>query len=100
MVGERAQFMLSRVQELAIDRTDQRVANALLRMISEPGDGPKEVTTTRQDLAELCATTIHTVSRFIAQWQREGIVDGGRGRITVRNVQALREIAQQPSPPR
>jgi CRP-like cAMP-binding protein len=92
MVGERAEFLLGRLEELGAERADQRVALALLRMVPQGGDGPAVVMTTRQDLAELSGTTIHTVSRLVAQWQRQRIVDGGRGRITVRNAKALGAI--------
>jgi CRP-like cAMP-binding protein len=97
IVGTRNQEMLQRLHEVSTIGVEQRVARALLRLSEArktEGDAePVEVPLSRQALAELSATTLHTVSRLVSGWQSEGIVSGGRGRIAVLDPSALLERA-------
>ena len=43
---------------------------------------------TRQDIAELTGTTLHTVSRLLNDWKQRGIVDCGRKRVVLRSPAA------------
>jgi CRP-like cAMP-binding protein len=47
----------------------------------------------RQDLAEMSGTTLHTVSRILSSWEADGLVDTGRRRVVVRKTQALEAVA-------
>ena len=89
IVGARTADMLRRIEELSTESAECRILRALLRL----ADGPPAVSVvkvSRQDLAELTATTLHTVSRAVSGWERKGWVRGGRGRITLFDVGALR----------
>jgi CRP-like cAMP-binding protein len=37
----------------------------------------------RQDIAGMTGTTLHTVSRILSAWEDQGIVEGGRQRIVL-----------------
>jgi CRP-like cAMP-binding protein len=50
---------------------------------------------TRQDVAEMTGTTLFTVSRILSAWEQDGIVAGGRGRISVKEPVRLRAIAER-----
>ena len=98
-VGDRVGEMNNRVVEMATQQVEQRVANALLRLIHQTGrkvDGGIEIDfpITRQDLSELTATTLHTVSRLLSAWEKEGLVVSKRKRITVRDPHALVLLSQ------
>lgn len=98
-VGNRLEEMHNRVVEMATQQVEQRVANALLRLINQTGrkmpDGIEiDFPITRQDLSELTATTLHTVSRLMSAWEKRGLVQSKRKRITVTNPHALVEISQ------
>ncbi|MFY0646138.1 Crp/Fnr family transcriptional regulator [Sulfitobacter geojensis] len=98
-VGNRLEDMHNRVVEMATQQVEQRVANALLRLINQTGrkmpDGIEiDFPITRQDLSELTATTLHTVSRLMSAWEKRGLVQSKRKRITVTNPHALVEISQ------
>lgn len=98
-VGNRLEEMHNRVVEMATLHVEQRVANALLRLINQTGrkvpDGIEiDFPITRQDLSELTATTLHTVSRLLSAWEKRGLVQSKRKRITVTNPHALVEISQ------
>lgn len=98
-VGDRVDEMNKRVVEMATQQVEQRVANALLRLINQTGrkvDNGIEIDfpITRQDLSELTATTLHTVSRLLSGWEKQGLVQSKRKRITVCDAHALVVIAQ------
>ncbi|MEP6065239.1 MAG: Crp/Fnr family transcriptional regulator [Paracoccaceae bacterium] len=98
-IGNRMGEMNNRVVEMATQQVEQRVANAVLRLINQTGrknsDGIEiDFPITRQDLSELTATTLHTVSRLLSAWEKRGLVQSKRKRITVTNPHALVEISQ------
>ena len=98
MVGERMGEMNSRIVELATLNVEQRVANALLRMIRQSGRKVEagvliDFPLTRQNISEMTGTTLHTVSRLLSAWQRDGIVESARRRITVTDPHRLMVIA-------
>jgi CRP-like cAMP-binding protein len=97
-VGQRLGEMNNRIVEMATQQVEQRVANALLRLINQTGrkvDGGIEIDfpITRQDLSELTATTLHTVSRLLSSWEKQGLVQSKRKRITVTDPHALVELS-------
>lgn len=99
-LGHRVGEMNNRIVELATQQVEQRVANALLRLISQAGrkveDGIEiDFPITRQDLSELTATTLHTVSRLLSAWERQGLVASRRKRITVCDPHALVVLSQR-----
>ena len=93
-LGHRLGEVHNRVVEMATQQVEQRVANALLRLINQTGrkvDGGIEIDfpITRQDLSELTATTLHTVSRLLSAWEKQGLVKSKRKRIKVCDPHAL-----------
>ncbi|HEV7433856.1 MAG TPA: helix-turn-helix domain-containing protein, partial [Pseudorhizobium sp.] len=48
----------------------------------------------RQDIAEMTGTTLHTVSRILSAWEGKGLVEGGRQKLLVRDVVALSALAE------
>lgn len=98
LVGEELATLRARYQELATERVEQRVARALLRLVASAGqrvDAGVQVSfpLSRQDLAELTGTTLHTVSRILSGWQEAGIVASGRRRVVVRRPHRLVALA-------
>lgn len=98
-LGLRLGEVQNRVVEMATQQVEQRVANALLRLINQTGrkvDNGIEIDfpITRQDLSELTATTLHTVSRLLSGWKKQGLVQSKRKRITVCDPHALVLLSQ------
>ena len=98
-LGHRVGEMNTRIVELATQQVEQRVANALLRLINQTGrkvEGGIEINfpITRQDLSELTATTLHTVSRLLSGWEKQGLVESKRKRIKVCDPHALVVLSQ------
>ena len=87
-VGERVGEINNRIVELATQQVEQRVACAILRLINQMGqkvEGGIEVgfPITRQNISDMTGTTLHTVSRLLSAWERDGIVMSERRKITV-----------------
>jgi CRP-like cAMP-binding protein len=87
-VGERVGEMNNRIVEMATQQVEQRVACAILRLITQTGrkvEGGIEIALpiTRQNISDMTGTTLHTVSRLLSGWERDGIVLSERRKITV-----------------
>jgi CRP-like cAMP-binding protein len=98
-IDERLQEVHSRVMELSTERVEQRVARTLLRLIGQAGHPTKDgveigFPISRQQIAEMTGTTLHTVSRLISAWESQGIVRGTRQKVLVLDSQALWRIAE------
>jgi CRP/FNR family transcriptional regulator, nitrogen oxide reductase regulator len=101
-MGSRVHDAHARLRELAGgERVERRLARALLRLVRQAGRREEggavriDFPITRQDLAEITGTTLHTASRVLSGWEQAGILEGGRRqRIVVRDPQALVRIAK------
>ncbi|GMV62908.1 MAG: Crp/Fnr family transcriptional regulator [Parvibaculum sp.] len=101
VVGGRIEELQRRLQEVATQRVEQRIASALLRLANQAGRRTEDgieipFALSRQDLAEMTATTLHTVSRTLSAWDQEGIVDSRRSsHLVIRRPHRLVEISGQ-----
>jgi len=98
-IGSRLAETQAQVMEMATQQVEQRIAHALVRLVNQSGrktdDGIEiDFPITRQDIAEMTGTTLHTVSRLLSAWEGEGIVRGGRQKVVVTDPHALVLIAE------
>lgn len=98
MIGDRLQETQDHASELSTDPVEQRVAAALLRLLKQAGKETSsgiavDFPVSRQDIAEMCGTTLHTVSRLFSAWVRSGLIEGGRQKVSVLQPSALEQIA-------
>jgi CRP-like cAMP-binding protein len=100
IVGRRLQELQNRYRELSTERVEQRVAHAVLRLLGSADGAGGEIgfPLSRQDIAELTGTTLHTVSRILSSWEQRGLLEGGRMRVVIRDPQALAAIASDLRP--
>lgn len=94
----RMQELRERYLELATEPVEQRIAHAVLRLAAQAGwqtaDGLLiDLPLSRADLGAMTGATLYTVSRVLRGWQRRGIVEVGRQRVTIRQPDAVRSIA-------
>ena len=99
MMGQRIQEAHTRLKELATQDVEHRVAHALLRLVSQSGrtvDGGVLVDfpVTRQEIAEISGTTMHSVSRTLSAWENAGLVVVGRQKVIVCDLERLTRIAE------
>ncbi|MBX3576335.1 MAG: Crp/Fnr family transcriptional regulator [Rhizobiaceae bacterium] len=102
-IGERLQETQERVVEMSTQQVEQRIASAVLRLVRQSGRKTGEgieidFPITRQDIAEMTGTTLHTVSRVLSAWEEQGIVGGGRQKVVVTDPHALLLIAENRRP--
>ncbi|MCA0008712.1 MULTISPECIES: Crp/Fnr family transcriptional regulator [unclassified Mesorhizobium] len=98
-VGSRLQDAHTRVIEMSTEQVDQRVAHALLKLIKQTGRQTDEgimidFPISRQDIAEMTGTTLHTVSRLLSSWEEKGLVKSGREKVTVVEPHRLLLLAE------
>ncbi len=103
-MGQRLQDAHLRIQELSNDEVEQRVARAILRLVDSAGQPTADgigiaFPITRQDIAEMTGTTLHTISRLLSGWKQRGIVDSGRKRIVLRSPAALARVGAHAAVP-
>ena len=98
-VGSRLQETQAQVMEISTERVEQRIAHTILRLVNQSGKKTKDgieidFPITRQDIAEMTGTTLHTVSRILSAWEDEGLVRGGRQKVTVIDPHGLLLVAE------
>jgi CRP/FNR family transcriptional regulator, cyclic AMP receptor protein len=84
-----------RLTKQSFQTVPSRVAGILAQLSREAQDGKgsgEEVTIrmNQTDLAQLAGTSRESVSRFLAELERAGVVRSGRGRVTVLEPEKLR----------
>ncbi|RFC69387.1 MULTISPECIES: Crp/Fnr family transcriptional regulator [Mesorhizobium] len=98
-VGSRLSDIQAQVVEMATEQVEQRVAHCLLRLIKQSGKQTNDGITidfpiSRQDIAEMTGTTLHTVSRLLTGWEEKGLVKSGRQQVTVVEPSRLSVLAE------
>ncbi|TYO63234.1 Crp/Fnr family transcriptional regulator [Bradyrhizobium hipponense] len=99
-VGARLQESHTRILEMSTQQVEQRVAHALLRLAKQSGkklDQGIEIDfpISRQDIAQMTGTTLHTVSRILSGWESQGLVESGRQRIILREPHRIVVLAER-----
>lgn len=87
-----------RLSRQSFQTVPSRVAGILVQLSREAQDGSGEGDATEEvtinmnqtDLAQLAGTSRESVSRFLAELERAGVVRSGRGRVTVLEPDKLR----------
>src|SRR4249919_1563029 len=84
-----------RISRQSFQTVPSRVAGVLSQLVAEEGqrveDGSEVTIRMNQaDLAQLAGTSRESVSRFLAELERSGVVRSGRGRVTVLEPAKLR----------
>ena len=101
-VGARLQETHTRVLEMSTQQVEQRIAHALLRLVKQSGRKVEhgveiDFPISRQDIAQMTGTTLHTVSRTLSAWENKGLVESGRQKIVVREPHKLFMLAEESS---
>lgn len=97
-IASRGADMCCRVEELSAGQVEQRIAKLLLRLaqrsgVDRPGQGTwVPVPLTRQDLAELCGTTVETAIRVMSRLRRRGVVRAAARGFMVTDLRELEAI--------
>ncbi|MGE0524979.1 MAG: Crp/Fnr family transcriptional regulator [Variibacter sp.] len=98
-LGARYHEMQVRIRELSTEKVERRIAHTVLRLAEQAGRRTARgieiaIPLSRQDLAEMSGTTLHTVSRTLSAWEEQKIVSCGRRRVVVAKANVLASIAE------
>jgi CRP-like cAMP-binding protein len=83
---------------MSTEEVARRIARALLRLANQAGRTVAQgieidFPISRQDIAAMTGTTLHTVSRILSGREQQGLVESGRQRV-LRDAHRLMEIAE------
>jgi len=99
-VGGRLQEIQTRVVEMSTQQVEQRIAHALLRLAKQSGRKVEhgieiDFAISRQDIAQMTGTTLHTVSRTLSGWEQSGLIESSRQRIVLREPHKIFLLAER-----
>ncbi|KPF58767.1 CRP-like cAMP-binding protein [Rhizobium subbaraonis] len=97
-IGQRLEEAHVRIREMSTQEVEKRVAHTVLRLAQKAGRSEAagiriDFPISRQDIAEMTGTTIHTVSRIFSAWESRGLIEGGRQKLLVRDMVELASLA-------
>lgn len=98
-VGHRLGEIQATLTEMATKAVEKRVAATVLRMANQSGRKTEDgieiaFPVTRENIADMTGTTLHTVSRLLSGWQKQGIVKSTRKHVVVTDPHRLVVISQ------
>ncbi len=96
LVTTRLRSAHERLQSVALESVEQRLARMLLVLVPKIGqqrDGLTVLPVTRQELADMVGSTVETTIRITSKWQRTGIVRSARNELTIADPAAVRALA-------
>lgn len=95
VISERMHELQDRYRELATLPVPQRLARTLIRLEAQRElSRMSAMRLSRQDLAEMIGSTVFTVSRILAAWHEEGLVDTGRETVTILQPAKLQRLSE------
>ncbi len=90
--AERMQSMMQLVEKVAFRKVEARLAAWLLSRAEDD-----VVEATQQDIARAIGSAREVVSRRLDALAKRGWLENGRGRVTIRDTEALHRIADEPA---
>ena len=87
--SERLASMMSKIEEVAFVPIDTRLAARVLQL----QHGNSTIKITHDELATDLGTAREVISRKLAQWEKLGMIERGRGSLTILNTEQLQYLA-------
>ena len=99
-LGNRLREAQNTIRALAMERVEWRIARVLLMLSRKAGtveeDGVSiDLPLTRQDIADMAATTVETTIRVLSNFKKMGLVDTEKGKIILRDKKHLDEMVSE-----
>src|SRR5215203_546289 len=100
VLGERLSLAEDRMEDIALKEVPARLASFILQLVESEGvmttEGPKIPTRyTHRQLATMIGSKRETVTKAFTLLQQAGVVQLKRRRIHVKDIEALRKVANQ-----
>lgn len=90
LAGRRLRWMSQQMEQQVFLSQPRRLAARLLFLTTPSG----EIRMSQAQLADYVGVTREAVSKTLSDWRQSGIVEVSRGRIVVRDAQALQSLAE------
>ncbi len=87
VLGRRLALCEARLEEMAYRSVPARIAAVLMRL--SQGQDRGVVSITHQELGDMIGALRESVTKVLDDFQRDGLVELGRGRVTLRDVAGL-----------
>lgn len=99
-LGTRLRNAQNTIRALAMERVEWRIARILLMLARKAGvaerDGVSiDLPLTRQDIADMAATTVETTIRVLSNFRKLGLVETEKGKIVIRDRRRLEEMVSE-----
>ncbi len=94
LAGRRMRWMGSQLNEQVFLPLPIRLARKLLHLSGLQDDPAERITLSQSELAEFVGATREAVSKTIATWKRDNVVEASRGGLLIQDFQALHELAE------
>jgi CRP/FNR family transcriptional regulator len=99
-LGQRLREAQNTIRALAMERVEWRIARTLLMLSRKAGvveaDGVSiDLPLTRQDIADMAATTVETTIRVLSNFKKLGLVETEKGKIIIRDKSKLDEMVSE-----
>lgn len=85
---QRSVQIINSLERMLFSRVDKRLAHCLLREAER--QGKTDIKLTHEQLARDISSAREVVSRVLAKFSKEGLVKGGRGKITILDLNGLK----------
>jgi CRP-like cAMP-binding protein len=99
-LGARLREAQNTIRALAMERVEWRIARVLLMLSRKAGvveaDGVSiDLPLTRQDIADMAATTVETTIRVLSNFKKMGLVETEKGKIILLDKKHLEEMVSE-----
>lgn len=99
VAAERLRDVENRLRESNTERVERRIARTVLRLAANGGRDDSDSAQidfplSRKDIADMCGATVHTVSRTLTQWEKQGWITTNQQRLSLLNQDQIRRLAE------
>ena len=82
----------TRLLQIAYLSVRKRIAQSIIRLLDQEGNGVRSIKISRDDLAAICGTAPETVSRTLTDFKEEGLIEKSGSTIQVLNYEKLDKL--------
>lgn len=94
LAGQRMRWMGRQLNEQVFLPLPTRLARKVLHLAPEEAVTPCKLTLSQAELAEFVGATREAVSKILASWKRDGVIQGARGGLVIVDWEALSRLAE------
>ncbi|MEO0369969.1 MAG: Crp/Fnr family transcriptional regulator [Pseudomonadota bacterium] len=93
LIGKRMRDITDQLNEQILLPLPKRLARKILRLATFTDDGHRCLRLSHSELADLVGASREAVSKALSSWNKQGVLQTGRGSVELLDENALRDIA-------